>query len=135
MKKILSTSYNDTAFNFALLLLRGGLGVLVLPHGYQKLIHFAERKNAFFNFFGMGSTLSLSIAIFIELICSFLLILGLFTRISALLLVMLTSFIVFNVNKGDIFGKAEYLVPLLLGFLTVLLIGGGKYSVEGIMGK
>ena len=131
MKKFLSTNYNDTVFNIALLLLRSGLGILILPHGYQKLVHFAAQKNTFINFWGIGSTLSLLITTFIELLCSFLLILGLFTRLAALLLGLLTSFIVFKVNNGDVFGKAEDMVPLLLGFLTILLIGGGKYIIEG----
>ncbi len=135
MKKLLSTNYSDTAFNVAMLVLRSGLGIVMLPHGYQKLVHFAEYRTKFFNLFSMGSTLSLSLAIFAELVCSIFLILGLFTRTAALVLALFTSVIIFKVNNGTILGKSEFELTLLLGFFTLLLVGGGKYSVEGGMGK
>lgn len=135
MKKLLSTNYSDTAFNVAMLVLKSGLGIVMLPHGYQKLVHFAEYRTKFFNLFSMGSTLSLSLAIFAELVCSIFLILGLFTRTAALVLALFTSVIIFKVNNGTILGKSEFELTLLLGFFTLLLVGGGKYSVEGGMGK
>ena len=53
MKKLLSTSYTDWAFNIALLLLRVTAGALTLPYGYDKLVHFAQKKDVFMNFLGM----------------------------------------------------------------------------------
>lgn len=135
MKKLLSTNYSDMAFNFAMLVLRTGLGIVMLPHGFQKLVHFAEYRTKFYNFFGIGSTISLSLAIFAELICSIFLVLGLFTRSAAMVLALFTSVIIFKVNTGTILGKSEFELTLLLGFFTLLLVGGGKYSVEGSMGK
>lgn len=135
MKKLLSTNYSDMAFNFAMLVLRTGLGIVMLPHGFQKLVHFAEYRTKFYNFFGIGSTISLSLAIFAELLCSIFLVLGLFTRSAALILALFTSVIIFKVNTGTILGKSEFELTLLLGFFTLLLVGGGKYSVEGSMGK
>ena len=96
MKKLFSTSYSETAFNIAMLVLRAGLGIMMIPYGYQKLIHFAERKDRFMNFMGIGSTTSLILVIFAEVICTSLLILGLLSRFAALVLVILTSVIVFK---------------------------------------
>ena len=135
MKKLFSTSYTDNAFNIALLLLRVGVGVLMIPRGYQKLIHFSERKDNFMNFLGMGSTISLSLVVFTEVVCAGLLVLGLLSRFAALALVILTTVIVFKANKGDIFGKGELAMLYLLGSFTVLLVGPGKYSLDGAMGK
>jgi uncharacterized membrane protein YphA (DoxX/SURF4 family) len=50
-------------------------------------------------------------------------------------LVLHISVIIFKVNSGTILGKSEFELTLLVGFFTLLLIGGGKYSVEGGMGK
>ena len=50
MKKLLSTHYSAGAFNTALLLLRVALGGLMMKHGYDKLIHFAQYKAKFINF-------------------------------------------------------------------------------------
>jgi len=135
MKKLFSTNYSDNAFNIALLILRAGVGLLMIPHGYQKLIHFSERKDSFMNFLGAGSTVTLSLVVFTELVCAGLLVLGLLSRFAALALVILTTVIVFKVNKGDIFGKGEVAMLFLLGSFTVLLVGPGKYSVDGAMGK
>lgn len=135
MKKLLSTNYSATAFNIALLFLRAGLGAVMIPRGYQKLIHFSDMRTRFLNFLGLGSTVSLSLAIFAETACALLLVLGLFTRFAALALVILTAVIVFKVNNGDVLGKAKDVLPLFLGFCTILLVGGGKYSIEGAMGK
>ena len=135
MKKMFSTNYSDNAFNIALLLLRAGVGLLLIPRGYQKLIHFSERKDSFMNFLGMGSTVSLSLVVFAEVICAGLLILGLLSRFAALVLVILTTVIVFKASNGDIFGKGELAMLYLLGSFTVLLVGPGKYSVDGAMGK
>ncbi len=135
MKKLFSTNYSDNVFNIALLVLRVGVGVLMIPRGYQKLIHFSERKDSFMNFLGMGSTVSLSLVVFTEVVCAGLLVLGLLSRFAALALVILTTVIVFKVNKGDIFGKGELAMLYLLGSFTVLLVGPGKYSVDAAMGK
>src|SRR5690349_5077604 len=128
MKKLFSTAYSETAFNIALLVLRAGMGVLMVPYGYQKLIHFADRKDKFMNFLGIGSTVSLILVIFAEVICSSLLILGLMSRFAAFVLVVLTSVIVLKASHGDVFGDGEKPTLFLLGFLTVLLVGPGKYS-------
>ncbi len=135
MKKLFSTNYTENVFNIALLILRAGVGLLMIPRGYQKLIHFSERKDSFMNFLGMGSTVSLSLVVFTEIVCAGLLILGLLSRFAALALVILTTVIVFKVNNGDIFGKGELAMLYLLGSFTVLLVGPGKYSVDGAMGK
>ena len=60
MKRLLSTKYSAAAFNAATLLLRVASGVLMMNHGYDKLVHFAEKKNSFMNFLGIGSTASLA---------------------------------------------------------------------------
>jgi len=135
MKKIFSTNYSDSVFNVTLLVLRTGLGLLIIPRGYQKLIHFSERKDKFINFLGIGSTVSLSLVVFAEVVCAGLLILGLFTRFAALALVILTAVIVFKVEKGDLFGRAELAMLYLLGYFAVMMLGPGKYSVDAAMGR
>ena len=40
MKKLLSVKYSAGAFNIAMLLLRFGVGILIIQHGYDKLTHF-----------------------------------------------------------------------------------------------
>jgi putative oxidoreductase len=135
MKRLLSTSYTDWAFNIALLVLRITAGLMMIPHGYDKLIHFAERKNNFMNFLGMGSTVSLSLIIFAEFFCSMFVMIGLFTRFTAIPLIIGMSVALFKVNGNAIFTKGESAGLYFAIFLLILLVGPGKASVDGVMGK
>lgn len=135
MKQLLSTGYKEWAFNVALFLLRVGTGLLMLSYGYQKLIHFAEKKDSFMNFMGIGSMPTLLLVIFAEVFCSILLIAGLFSRFAALVLTIQMAVIVFKLDGGDIFGQAEKATLFLLAFATVLLVGPGKYSSDAALGR
>lgn len=135
MNRFLSTNYNATAFNFALLILRLVMGLLMIPHGYDKLVQFAEKKEKFMNFLGIGSTLTLVLVIFAEFFCTCLIALGLLTRIAALILVILTGVIVFQVHHADFFGEASTGLLFLGGYATILLVGPGRYSGDALMGK
>ncbi|HSB93247.1 MAG TPA: DoxX family protein [Flavitalea sp.] len=135
MKRLLSTSYSAGVFNFAMLFLRIGMGSLLLSHGYDKLVHFATYKSKFINFLGMGSGLSLSLVIFAEFFCSLFLIVGLFSRLVAIPIVIAMFMAVWKSHHFDFFGAGEKATLFLIGFITILLLGPGKASVDGMVGK
>jgi len=135
MKKILSIHYSSAAFNLAMLLLRLGVGILMMNHGYHKLVGFSETKEKFISFLGLGQSLSLSLCIFAEFFCSMFLILGLFTRLATIPLIINTCVILFIVWGGDYFGKGEVPVHYLVSYLVLLLVGPGRISVDGLIGK
>jgi putative oxidoreductase len=135
MKKLLSTKYSAGAINAAMLLLRLVLGVLMLSHGYQKLIHFAEYQIKFMNFMGLGSTASLALVVFAEFFCSMFLVLGLFTRLAAIPLIIATCVMVFKAHNAEIFGDGETAALYLAGYLVLFIVGPGKVSVDGLIGK
>ena len=135
MKKLLSIHYSAFAFNTSLLLLRVVFGILMMSHGYDKLVHFNERKSDFYNLFGIGSTSSLVLSIFAEFFCALFLIIGLFTRVVALPLVINMSVALFSVHNMDFFNTGEKATLFLAGFLTILFCGPGRVSVDGIASK
>jgi putative oxidoreductase len=135
MKKLLSTKYSTGAFSAAMLILRLGVGILMMNHGYQKLIHFSEYQAKFMNFLGMGSTMSLALVVFAEFFCSLFLILGLFTRLSAIPLVIATCVMVFKSHNGDVFGDGETAALYLTAYLVLLFVGPGRVSVDSMIGK
>jgi putative oxidoreductase len=135
MKRILSTKYSPAAFNFAMLVLRLGLGVLMLHHGYGKLVHFNEMKGNFVNFLGMGSTVSLTLDIFAEFFCSIFLILGLFTRLAVIPILIAMSVALFKVHHFQLFDVGERAAIYLACSITILFCGPGKISVDGMIGK
>jgi putative oxidoreductase len=135
MRKLLSTQYKDWAFNLSMFLLRAGLGLLMIPHGYDKLVHFATYKKDFINFLGMGGTISLSLTVFAEFFCSIFLIMGLFSRLTVIPLIINMLVVVFKAHNAEIFGDGEHGSLFLIGYIVILLCGPGKASVDGIMGK
>jgi putative oxidoreductase len=135
MKKLLSIHYSAFAFNTSMLLLRVVFGILMMSHGYDKLVHFNDRKSDFYNLFGIGSTSSLVLSIFAEFFCALFLIIGLFTRVVAVPLVINMSVALFSVHNMDFFNTGEKATLFLAGFLTILFCGPGRVSVDGIASK
>ena len=135
MSKLLSTKYSTGAFNLGMLVLRLGIGVLLAAHGFDKLIHFSTIQPHFINFMGLGQTVSLSLAIFAEFFCSIFLILGLFTRLACIPILIVMSVVLLKVTHGDVFGHGETAALYFAATLALLFCGPGKISVDGMIGK
>jgi putative oxidoreductase len=136
MKKLLSTAYSDNAFNFAMLLQRVVTGLLMLiAHGLSKLSNFSSMSGTFFDPFHIGHRNSLVLSIFAEVFCSMLLVLGLFTRLAAFVIVMDLSVAVFMFHRGQPIKAMDLPVIYLVSAFTSLLLGPGRVSVDGMMAK
>lgn len=135
MKKLTSTKYSAAAFSVAMLLLRIVTGGLMMNHGYEKLISFSARKDKFMNFLGLGSSFSLSLVIFAEFFCALFIILGLFTRLAAIPLIVTMCVALFKAHQGDFFGDGEMATLYLGAFLTILIVGPGRFSIDAMTGK
>lgn len=135
MKKLFSTKYSAGAFNVATLLLRIVAGCLIMNHGYEKLVHFATYKSKFMNLWGMGSGTTLTLAIFAEFFCALFIVLGLFTRFAAVPLIITMSVALFKAHDGNFFGDGEKATLFLGAFITILLVGPGRASIDNMIGK
>jgi putative oxidoreductase len=144
MKKILSTGYSAGAFNLAMLLLRLTVGVLMMHHGYGKLTSFGQMKDHFPNFLGLGSSITLALDVFAEFFCALFLILGLFTRLASLPLIVSMFYAVIKVHNMNLFMEmtdkssqwnGEPATLYLVAFIVLLLVGPGRVSVDSMIGK
>ena len=135
MKKLLSTKYSAGAFSTAVFILRITVGALMLNHGYNKLVHFADMQPKFMNFLGLGNTVSLSMVIFAEFFCSVFLILGLFTRLACIPLIIAMGVALWKAHHFEVFGDGEIPALYLGAYITLLLVGPGKASLDSMMGK
>lgn len=133
MNKILSTKYSDAQLNLALLFLRITVGVLMANHGYGKLMHFDEYSGKFMEFMGLSAGVSLGLAVFSEFFCSLLLVIGLFTRLALLPLIITMLVAAFKAHGGDVMGEGEMAFLYLSVYLVLLLKGAGKYSVDALL--
>ena len=74
-----------TCADWALLWLRlAGSALLLRVHGLPKLLDFQHQLTLIEDPFGLGAHLTLSLAIFAEVLCPLLIILGLLTRLATL---------------------------------------------------
>ena len=64
MRKIMSTKYSAGAFSTAMLLLRLVFGILLVNHGYGKLVHFRETAQHMPNFLHLGQTATTAMVVF-----------------------------------------------------------------------
>ncbi|SHF28047.1 DoxX family protein [Flavisolibacter ginsengisoli] len=136
MRKLFNTSTSDNAFSFAMLVLRLGVGLsMMINHGLDKLMHFAQKAPRFADPFHIGSTTSLSLVVFAEFFCSAFIILGLFTRLACIPLIIAMSVALFIANKGAFFGVGEAAGLFLACFITLLFTGPGKVSLDRFIGK
>jgi len=136
MKKFFSTQYSAGAFNIAVLALRLTFGLfLLLIHGMDKITHFSKYEYTFLNFLQIGHRWSLVLCIFAEVFCAGLVVLGLFTRFAALVLVINFSVASFIALKGQSLEVHQVAICYLTAFFALLLTGPGRFSVDGAMGK
>lgn len=136
MKRILSIKYSTSAFNFSMLFLRVVFGLLILiKHGYDKLMNFSTLQFKFYNFFHLGTKTSLVLAIFAELFCSLFIVLGLFTRLAVIPLIITMLVAVFGFNAGKPLIDSEVALLYLTAFITLLFCGPGRVSIDGMINK
>jgi putative oxidoreductase len=136
MKKLFSTKVSENALAFALLVLRIGAGSLIMvKHGFDKLTHFANMAPKFSDPFHIGSATSLALVVFAEFFCAAFIILGLFTRLACIPLIIAMSVALFYASNSDFYGKGELSGLFLICFLVLLFTGSGKVSLDRLIAK
>lgn len=126
MKKILGFETKSVG----LLVLRAGTGSFMLfQHGLGKLMSFSEKWHRFPDPLGIGSEFSMVLAVFAEFFCSIALILGIKTRLAAIPLFITMMVAVLIIHAYDPWSKKELPLLYAIPFLTLILTGGGRYSL------
>jgi len=131
MKKTYSTNLNLPSIDLALFIFRIGAASLMLTHGIPKLVMlFGSGEIQFANPLGLGVETSLALSVFAEVICAILILLGLASRLAAIPLIinMMVAFFIFHAQ--DPFRTKELALVFLLIFITLLITGSGKYSLD-----
>ena len=118
--------------SLGLLILRLGFSGLMITHGWAKLSAYSDLTDSFPDPLGVGSNLSLIMAIGAEFFAAIALGLGLFTRLSTLPLIATMAVAAFLVHQDDPFAKKELALLYLIAFGALLLTGGGSFSIDGM---
>lgn len=135
--KLMTSKFSEPSVSLALLLLRVVSGsAMLINHGLRKLTNFnAIAAKGFADPFHIGVKASLGLAAFAEAICSGLLIIGLFSRLATLPLIVAMAVALFFAHGGDFFGEGESAGLFLIMYVIIFLMGPGKYSLDRKIGK
>lgn len=134
MKKVFSVNNSSNAINVGLLTARIGISVMMFTHGIPKLIKlFSGAPVQFPEVMGMSAELSLSLAIFAELLCSVFILIGCATRLAVIPLITTMVVVIFFIHAADPFPVKESASLYLLGYVVLLFAGSGKYSMDSLL--
>jgi len=128
---------NNRNIDIALLLLRVTFGGLMLySHGWGKLMTLlGDAPINFADPIGIGMTATLCLAIFAEVICAFLIVIGCLTRAATIPLIVTMLIAIFIVHINDPFSRIEFALLYLAPFIALLLTGAGSYSIDAMRNK
>lgn len=121
--------------DLGLLILRVSFSVLMLTHGVPKLSKLFVSPIAFPDPLGVGSGLSLILALIGELIAPIFIMIGFKTKIAAIPATITMFVAAFVVHFGDPIATKEKALLYFFAFLVILLSGAGKFSVDGYLGN
>ncbi len=127
----LSDPLNEQLTSLGLLLLRVSAGSMMLfAHGLGKLQSFSEKSAMFPDPLGVGSPLSMGLAIGAEVFCSAAIIFGFATRLASIPLIITMLVAALVVHGDDPWAKKEFALMHLLPYLTLFFTGAGAYSFD-----
>ena len=139
MKKIAGLTFGNRRdsqlMEWSFLFLRAGLALLMLRHGFQKLMGFSDMAADFFNPFGLGGPISLALVVASEFFGSLFVLAGFLTRWSSFTIVFTMLVAAFMAHGGDPFHKKELALVYALGFFYFMLAGSGKYGADHYLKK
>ncbi len=112
------------------LVLRISISAMMLTHGYGKFIRLISGETKFADPLGFGEFPTLILAVFAEFVCSILLIIGYKTRFAAIPPAAVMLVAAFIVHWEDPWGRKEFALLYLVGYVVIFLLGSGKYSLD-----
>lgn len=126
----------QVSYSLVALLLRLMVIICLIPYGIKKLTQWHDSHEHFPAVLGLSAEMSFYMALFAETMAPFALLIGLFTRLAAIggiinMSVAYLTYIKFPVHKNDPYYFAPSL-PILLGYVLVLIMGPGAFSLDYI---
>lgn len=123
-------STRESLASVGLLVLRVGIGCLMLVHGIAKIQGFSQLSGSFPDPIGLGGKVSLFLAIGAEVGCSLLLIVGAAARLATIPLATTMVVALIVVHAADPWKVKELAAVYLLAYVSLLLTGPGCFSLD-----
>ncbi len=134
MKRLFQTGSNEEYLNLLVLLVRIAIAAMMITHGWPKLLKLLEGGEIKFGDpIGLGPAFSLVLVVGAEFFCSIFIAIGLGTRLASIPL-MITMFVAAFISHGpDPFRQKEMALLYLLFYITLLVMGSRKYSIDYLL--
>lgn len=117
--------------NIALLLLRIVFaGSMLYGHGLSKFYRLIEGNLSFANPIGIGEAPTLVLAVFSEFLAPLFILIGYKTKIFSFFPAATMFVAAFIVHLSDPFARKEKAILFLIGFIVIMMMGPGKYSID-----
>jgi putative oxidoreductase len=133
LRQLLTSALGSHGEAVGLLLLRVGFGgFMAVNHGWPKLMGFSEKSAKFATWLPTPGPFNLSLAIFGELVCAALIVIGLGTRVAAVPAVITMLVAALGAHSDDVLGDGEHALLFAIGFAAIGLLGPGRYSLDNL---
>jgi putative oxidoreductase len=120
--------------NLASLALRLVFGLsMAMAHGWSKFMKMLDGDFGFKAVFGLPQSVSLGLAVFSELFCAILIIIGLGTRAALIPLIITMGVAVFDVHWNDDFSQMEKALLYLIAYVAIFVNGPGDWSLDKLL--
>ena len=117
--------------NIALLLIRIVFaGSMLYGHGLSKFYRLIEGDLSFANPIGIGEAPTLVLAVFSEFLAPLFILIGYKTKIFSFFPAATMFVAAFIVHLSDPFARKEKAILFLIGFVVIMMMGPGKYSID-----
>ena len=117
--------------NIALLILRVVFaGSMLYGHGLNKLNRLIEGDLSFANPIGIGEAPTLVLAVFSEFLAPLFILVGYKTKVFSFFPAATMFVAAFIVHLSDPFARKEKAILFLIGFIVIMMMGPGKYSID-----
>ena len=126
---------DGTFISVILLIVRVVFGVMLMNHGIDKWANYQELSAVFPDPLGIGSPLSLGLAIFGELACSMAFIIGFLYRLAMIPMIFTMCVAFFIVHADDPFAVKELAFVYLVVFVLMYIVVPGKLAVDRWISK
>lgn len=123
----------NRAIDISLLLLRVVFGLsMMFNHGWSKLLKLVNGDpSKFADPLSLGPEVSLVLTVFAEVLCSFFLVIGLFSRFALVPLMFAMTIAFFVIHGGDPFAEREKALLFLAVYIALFISGPGWFSIDG----
>lgn len=136
LKRLLFPAEPRQATISALLLIaRITFGLLLMNHGIAKWSNFQDLSSVFPDPLGVGSSLSLGLAIFGELACSMAFIIGFLYRLAMIPMIFTMAVAFFVIHGNDPLATKELALIYLIVFILMYISGPGKWAIDSWIKK